>query len=94
MLRARRVALDNIILCNINKLINRFGNAVLLLAGDFRQTLPVIPRSTPACELNACLKSSILWKYLKTLKLSVNMRVEQQNDQSGETFSKQLLDIG
>ncbi|GBP75981.1 ATP-dependent DNA helicase pif1 [Eumeta japonica] len=73
---------------------NRFGSAMLLLAGDFRQTLPVIPRSTPADELNACLKSSILWKYVKTFKLSMNMRVELRNDQCGETFSKQLLDIG
>lgn len=73
---------------------NRFGGAMILLAGDFRQILPVVPRSTPADELNACLKSSILWKYIKTLKLSINMRVELQEDQSGEVFSNQLLDIG
>ncbi|XP_054091705.1 uncharacterized protein LOC128923459 [Zeugodacus cucurbitae] len=72
----------------------RFGSAMILLAGDFRQILPVVPRSTPADELNACLKSSILWKYIKTLKLSINMRVELQEDESGEVFSKQLLDIG
>ena len=33
-----------------------FGGALLLLSGYFRQTLPVIPRSNPADELNACLK--------------------------------------
>ena len=34
---------------------NRFGGAMILLAGDFRQTLPVIAQSTPIDELNACL---------------------------------------
>lgn len=34
-----------------------FGGAMILLSGDFRQTLPVIPRSTAADEINACLKS-------------------------------------
>ncbi|CAB3239872.1 unnamed protein product [Arctia plantaginis] len=33
-----------------------FGGAMILLSGDFRQTLPVIPRSTAADKINACLK--------------------------------------
>ncbi|KAG8239489.1 hypothetical protein J437_LFUL019012 [Ladona fulva] len=37
------------------------GGAVVVLPGDFRQTLPVIPRSTPADELNASLKASHIW---------------------------------
>ncbi|CAK1588694.1 unnamed protein product [Parnassius mnemosyne] len=36
------------------------GGMVVLLAGDFRQTLPVIQKGTPADEIKACLKSSIL----------------------------------
>ncbi|KAJ8881804.1 hypothetical protein PR048_018290 [Dryococelus australis] len=40
---------------------NRFFSGALLLSpGDFRQTLPVIPCSTYADEINACLKSSPL----------------------------------
>lgn len=71
-----------------------FGGAIILLSGDFRQTLPVIPRSTYADEINACLKSSILWRSVHTLRLTINMRVTLQNDLSAEVFSKQLLDIG
>ncbi|KAF2886972.1 hypothetical protein ILUMI_19201 [Ignelater luminosus] len=62
---------------------------MILLPGDFRQTLPVI-----ADEINACLKTSNLWKYVKNLKLTTNMRMALQNDISAEVFSKTLLDIG
>lgn len=75
--------------------INRpFGGAVILLSGDFRQILPVIPRSTPADEVNACLKSSILWRHFKKITLSTNMRVRLSNDDSARKFSRQLLEIG
>ncbi|CAG4974232.1 unnamed protein product [Colias eurytheme] len=73
---------------------NIFGGAMILLLGDFRQTLPVIPRSTVADELNACLKSSNLWQYVKTLHLTTNMRVFLQQDETANVFAKQLLDIG
>ncbi|XP_055916604.1 ATP-dependent DNA helicase pif1-like [Eupeodes corollae] len=43
-----------------------FGGAIILLSGDFRQILPVIPNTT-ADEINACLKSSNLWRYVKKL---------------------------
>ena len=32
-----------------------FGSTLIMLAEDFRQTLPIIPRSTPADEMNAYL---------------------------------------
>lgn len=63
-----------------------FGNALILLAGDFRQTLPVISRSTPADEINACLKYSTLWRDIRKLQLTTNMHVQLQNDQSAEVF--------
>ncbi|XP_073999516.1 ATP-dependent DNA helicase pif1-like [Rhodnius prolixus] len=71
-----------------------FGGTLLLLSGDFRQTLSVIPRSTYADEINACLKSSRLWRNVEKVQLTVNMRVQMLQDPSAETFSKQLLDIG
>lgn len=65
-----------------------FGGALIVLSGDFRQTLPVAPRGTPADESNACLKSSILWRYVKKLTLETNMRVRVQNDESAGRFAK------
>ena len=50
------------------------GGMVVLLAGDFRQTLPVIQRGTPADEIQACLKSSSLWSRVEKLSLKTNMR--------------------
>ncbi|GFX73347.1 ATP-dependent DNA helicase [Trichonephila clavipes] len=70
-----------------------FGGALILLSGDFRQTLPIIPRSTPADELHACLKSSVLWRHLQKLTLKTNMRVQLQRDASVGNFAKQLMDI-
>ena len=35
--------------------------------------------------MNACLKNSNLWAYVKILKLTTNMRVRLQNDDSGQT---------
>ena len=45
-------------------------------------------------EAAACLKNSNLWAHVKILKLTTNMRVRLQNDDSGQTFSDQLLAIG
>ena len=38
---------------------------VVLLAGDFQQTLPVIQSGTPADEIRACIKSSTYGQKLK-----------------------------
>ncbi|XP_073538443.1 uncharacterized protein [Phyllobates terribilis] len=67
---------------------------VVVLAGDFRQTLPVIPRSTPADELNACLKASYLLRKVKKMSLNTNMRVYMTGNVSAGLFSSQLLTIG
>lgn len=53
-----------------------FGGTLILLSGDFRQTLiPVMPRST-AVALNAYLKSSVLWRHVQKLTLKTNMGVQ------------------
>lgn len=70
------------------------GGALILMAGDFRQTLPVIPKSTPADELNACLKASPLWRHVEQLTLTTNMRVHLLQDTSAQAFAQQIMDIG
>jgi hypothetical protein len=72
---------------------NIFGGAMILLSGDFYQTLPIIARSTVADELK-CLKSSNSWWYVMTLQLTTKMRVFLQQDETANVFAKQLLDIG
>ncbi|CAH2207398.1 jg2803, partial [Pararge aegeria aegeria] len=70
------------------------GGITLVLAGDFRQTLPVVKRGTRADEVNACLKSSNLWPKFDQLSLSTNMRVHLYGDLNAEEFSSMLLEIG
>ena len=62
------------------------GGLTVLLAGDFRQTLPVISKGTPTDELNACIKASYLWKNAIKEKLTVNMRLAMQNDNSAKNL--------
>ena len=70
------------------------GGITVVLAGDFRQTLPVITRGTKADELRASLKSSYLWDHVQSLALKTNMRAIINGDESASLFSKQLLTIG
>ena len=70
------------------------GGTTVVMAGDFRQTLPVITRGTKADELKACLKSSYLWNHVHNLFLTTNMRAKLNGDKSASIFSDQLLCIG
>ena len=70
------------------------GGVTVVLSGDFRQTLPVIPRGTKVDELKACLKSSILWRNVKCLKLSTNMRAHLHGDILSGQFADTLLQLG
>ncbi|CAG5034231.1 unnamed protein product [Parnassius apollo] len=67
---------------------------VVLLAGAFRQTLPVIQKGTPADEIKACLKSSILWNKVTKFSLTTNMRVHLYNDINAGNYADTLLKIG
>ncbi|VDM93415.1 unnamed protein product [Onchocerca ochengi] len=57
--RTKNGALDRS-LQDLHGNIRPLGNALIVLAEDFRRTLSVIPRSSPADEINDCLKCSAL----------------------------------
>ena len=67
-----------------------FAGKVVLLGGDFRQTLPVVKRGKPADIVEICLKSSTLWPLVQVFHLHVNMRAQEGE---GE-FSEFLLQLG
>lgn len=75
-----------------------FGGKCLVLGGDFRQILPVIPGGTRSDIVFASINSSYLWPYCHVLTLTQNMRLQQDNLGIDVTelreFSEWMLKIG
>ncbi|XP_025678806.1 uncharacterized protein [Arachis hypogaea] len=75
-----------------------FGGKVVVLGGDFRQVLPVIPKGSRAEIVMAFINSSVVWKYCEVLQLTKNMRLaigsEQSTAQELRSFSDWILQIG
>ncbi|XP_071725808.1 uncharacterized protein [Rutidosis leptorrhynchoides] len=75
-----------------------FGGKVVVFGGDFRQILPVIQRGTRAEIVDASLHSSHLWNKCKVLRLTKNMRLRSDNDNSEindlRAFADWILKIG
>ena len=66
----------------------------LILSRDFKQILPVVKRGTKTDHINSCLKTSVMWKNIRLIKVTKNMRVFLSNNQDTTTFENHLLDIG
>jgi hypothetical protein len=54
-----------------------FSGKVVVAAGDFRQTCPVVPRATRDQVLQACVKASPLWAHFRVLHLTVPVRAAE-----------------
>jgi len=52
-----------------------FGGKVVLLGGDWRQLLPIVPHENALAQLGACVKSSALYPLFTPIILTRNMRV-------------------
>ncbi|CAN1799648.1 ATP-dependent DNA helicase PIF1 [Linum perenne] len=76
-----------------------FGGITVVFGGDFRQTLPVIPKATRTEIVNSSIKRSDLWDHMRVIKLCQNMRLHREGCSSDEAteieaFSKWIVDIG
>ena len=71
-----------------------FGGKIVILAGDFRQCLPVVPGANRAGIVSHCINKSHLWNHFRVLKLTENMRVRASGDPVLEEFDKWTLKIG
>ncbi|XP_025621484.1 uncharacterized protein [Arachis hypogaea] len=75
-----------------------FGGKIVVLGGDFRQILPVIPRGSREKIVHSCTNASNLWQSCQVLQLTENMRLcRGSRDIHGvqlEEFAKWLLQIG
>ena len=71
-----------------------FGGKIIILAGDFRQCLPVVPKASRPEIVKHCINQSPLWGNFKHLKLSTNMRVHASGNVELEMFDKWTLSIG
>lgn len=67
-----------------------FGGKTVLLGGDFRQILPVIPQGTRQQTVMATINRSYLWNYCSIFTLEKNMRFHQAE----KDFAKWLIGIG
>ncbi len=68
-----------------------FGNVVMVIAGDFRQTLPVVQRGARADQVTASLKASPLWTSVIRLQLTTNTRARIFGDKDTGQFAERLL---
>jgi hypothetical protein len=75
-----------------------FGGKTIVLGGDFRQILPVVPRGNRADIVHATINSSPLWSFCKVLRLTTNMRLQFSNvaadNESLKKFAEWILDLG
>ncbi|SGY19869.1 BQ5605_C017g08358 [Microbotryum silenes-dioicae] len=79
----------------------RFGGVTVVLAGDPKQCLPVIPKASPAQIVDTCIMNADFWGEVQVLRLSTNMRLLAAADRMTKTertkaqgFANWFLGVG
>lgn len=76
-----------------------FGGMTVVLGGDFRQILPVVPKGRREHIVNASIKRSYLWKHFEVFELTQNMRLSCMSNNPLEKkkvaeFADWILNVG
>jgi hypothetical protein len=71
-----------------------FGGKTVVLGGDFRQILLVVPKGGREDIVSASLPQSHLWQHVTILRLHINMRVMATNSEEQQKFTKWALNVG
>ena len=71
-----------------------FGGKIIVLSGDFRQCLPVLPNANRAQVVDAALNRSTLWKFFTVMQLTESMRVQLSLDPDTAGFDEFTLKLG
>ncbi len=67
-----------------------FGGKIFVLGGDYRQTLPIVPKARKTAVIENTLLRSHLWSKIKKVHLTKNMRAHQDEQE----FAAWLLQLG
>ncbi|CAN7043651.1 unnamed protein product [Brassica rapa subsp. trilocularis] len=67
-----------------------FGGKTVVLGGDFRQILPVIPLGSRQDTVKASISKSYLWPFAEVYTLTINMRLRQAD----KDFAEWILKVG
>ncbi|XP_019158423.1 PREDICTED: uncharacterized protein LOC109155145 [Ipomoea nil] len=75
-----------------------FGGKTVVLGGDFRQILPIIPKGTRQDIVQASINSSYLWNNCEVLHLTKNLRLRGLTNEDDveklDSFAKWIADLG
>jgi hypothetical protein len=67
-----------------------FGGKIVVVSGDFRQTLPIVKCGNRTQIIENCVKKSYLWRHFQCLSLTENKRVSENDTE----FKSWLLRVG
>nr|XP_027096038.1 uncharacterized protein LOC113715934 [Coffea arabica] len=68
-----------------------FEEKLVVLGGNFRQTLPIVSKGRREATVSATIKESMIWDHCRVLHLKINMRV--MNLRLPENMRQQLTDF-